>query len=142
MAPRRFYERIIILILISGRGRRRHFFVTPSVRTVRKLFERYPTSMNIFCYGTLFSTADMSQQTIQHHYKVTKSLKRLNFTNPIFSNSLLKWVRYYWWKYICLKVSDWSPTFATDEWPFYNTFLSYFFYIFSFCVVTFGSIQI
>jgi hypothetical protein len=60
-----------IIILISGRGRRRHFFVTPSVRTVRKLFDRYPTSMNIFCYGTLFSTADMSQQTIQHHYKVT-----------------------------------------------------------------------
>lgn len=80
----------IIIILISGRGRRRHFFVTPSVRTVRKLFDRYPTSMNIFCYGTLFSTADLSQQTIHHHYKVTKSLKRLNFTNLNFSNSLVK----------------------------------------------------
>ena len=77
----------IIIILISGRGRRRHFFVTPSVRTVRKLFDRYPTSMNIFCYGTLFSTADLSQQTIHHHYKVTKSLKRLNFTNLNLSNS-------------------------------------------------------
>jgi len=77
-------ERLVRRIL--GRGRRRHFFVTPSVRTVRKLFDRYPTSMNIFCYGTLFSTADLSQQTIHHHYK--KSFSPTTNSVPVGGNNM------------------------------------------------------
>jgi len=61
------FERIIRRLL--GRGRRRHFGVTPPQRTLRKLFERYPLRMNALCYGSLYAGAEFSQQTIKHFYK-------------------------------------------------------------------------
>jgi len=68
------FERIIRRLL--GRGRRRHFGVTPPQRTIRKLFERYPLRMNALCYGSLYAGAEFSQQTIKHFYK--KSLSSTN----------------------------------------------------------------
>lgn len=60
-------ERLIRRIL--GRGRRRHYFVTPPFRTAKKLFERYPVIMNTLSYGSLYASADLCQQTMQHYYK-------------------------------------------------------------------------
>jgi hypothetical protein len=42
--------------------------------------------MNIFCYGTLFSTADLSQQTIHHHYK--KSFSPITNSVPVGGNNM------------------------------------------------------
>ena len=66
-----YLEKLVRRIL--GRGRRRRYFVTPTVRTIRKLFERYPIRMNALCYGTLCASAELSQQTIKHYATTSKS---------------------------------------------------------------------
>lgn len=71
----KFFERHIRRLL--GRGRRRHFFVPPAVRTVRKLFERNPIVMNALCYGSLCASAELSQQTIKRY--ITEAKRRVKY---------------------------------------------------------------
>lgn len=52
---------------ILGRGRKRHFYVTPPIRIIRKLFERHPIVMNCLSYGSLYASAEISQQTIKNY---------------------------------------------------------------------------
>jgi Mpv17-like protein len=52
---------------LLGRGRRRRFFVEPTVRQAKKLFQRHPILLNGICYGSLCAGAEISQQTIQHY---------------------------------------------------------------------------
>lgn len=49
--------------LVFGRGRRKRFYVMPTIRQVRKLFASYPLTSNSIFYGTLFVAAECLQQT-------------------------------------------------------------------------------
>ena len=53
---------------LLGRGRRRHFYVTPYVRQLKKMFEKHPIAMNALTYGSLCIGAELSQQTLKHHF--------------------------------------------------------------------------
>ena len=49
--------------LIFGRGRKKRFYVLPTIRQARKLFTKYPLTSNSLFYGTLFVAAEFLQQT-------------------------------------------------------------------------------
>lgn len=49
--------------LIFGRGRKKRFYVVPTIRQTRKLFTRYPLASNSIFYGSLFVAAEVLQQT-------------------------------------------------------------------------------
>ena len=68
---------------LLGRGRRRHFFVTPYIRQLKKMFEKHPLVMNAVTYGALCTGAELSQQTLKYH------LSAKNSTCHIFSNRTL-----------------------------------------------------
>ena len=53
----------ILRALIFGRGRRKRFYVMPTIRQVRKLFTSYPIASNSIFYGSLFVAAECLQQT-------------------------------------------------------------------------------
>lgn len=50
-------------VLIFGRGRKKRFYVVPTIRQTRKLFTRYPLASNSIFYGSLFVAAEVLQQT-------------------------------------------------------------------------------
>lgn len=68
---------------LLGRGRRRHFFVTPYIRQLKKMFEKHPLVMNAVTYGALCTGAELSQQTLKYH------LSAKNSTCHIVSNRTL-----------------------------------------------------
>ena len=49
--------------LVFGRGRKKRFYVVPTIRQVRKLFTTYPLASNSIFYGSLFVAAEVLQQT-------------------------------------------------------------------------------
>jgi len=49
--------------LVFGRGRRKRFYVLPTIRQFRKLFTVYPIASNSIFYGSLFVAAEFLQQT-------------------------------------------------------------------------------
>jgi len=79
------FERIVRRIL--GRGRRRRFGVTPTVRNLRKLQERYPIQMNGVWYGSLFTGAEFSQQIIKHYYNTLSTPPGSSSTPVSMKNS-------------------------------------------------------
>jgi len=72
--------------LIFGRGRRKRFYVMPTVRRTRKLFTRYPLASNSIFYGTLFVAAEFLQQTWNKSLPATidsKISKNLEVKAPV-----------------------------------------------------------
>ena len=62
-------QRIIRKLL--GRGRKRHFYhygVESYVRQLKKYFKKYPIRMSAITYGSLFTCAELSQQTFRNYY--------------------------------------------------------------------------
>ena len=53
----------VVRTLIFGRGRRKRFYVLPTIRQARKLFTKYPFISNSVFYGALFVAAEFLQQT-------------------------------------------------------------------------------
>jgi len=49
--------------LIFGRGRRKRFYVAPTIRQFRKLFSSHPLASNSIFYGSLFVAAEWCHQT-------------------------------------------------------------------------------
>ena len=64
-----------LLRRLLGRGRRRHFFVSPYVRQLKKMFEKHPLVMNAVTYGTLCTGAELSQQTLKYYYSASTNRK-------------------------------------------------------------------
>ncbi len=60
-----------LLRRLMGRGRRRRFFVSPSIRQVNNLFKRAPILANAIVYGSLCAGAEISQQTLKHYFTST-----------------------------------------------------------------------
>ena len=49
---------------VFGRGRRKRFYVTPTVRQVRKLYTTYPILSNALTYGSLCVGAELCRQVV------------------------------------------------------------------------------
>ena len=59
--------------LIFGRGRRKRFYVLPTIRQARKLFRKYPLTSNSLFYGALFVAAEFMQQTWKQGHRFSTS---------------------------------------------------------------------
>ena len=53
----------VLRTLVFGRGRRKRFYVIPTIRQVRKVFSSRPIISNSVFYGSLFVAAECMQQT-------------------------------------------------------------------------------
>ena len=76
-------QRIIRKLL--GRGRKRHFYhygVEPYVRQLKKYFKKHPVKMSAITYGSLFTCAELSQQSFRHYYN-NYSQKNKHLTSSI-----------------------------------------------------------
>ena len=59
---------------LLGRGRKRHFTVTPPVRQIKQLFKKHPIIMNSVTYGFLCTSAELSVQTMKIVFSKDRSI--------------------------------------------------------------------
>jgi len=74
-----------IIRKLLGRGRKRHFYhygVEPYVRQLKKYFKKHPVKMSAITYGSLFTCAELSQQSFRHYYN-NYSQKNKHLTSSI-----------------------------------------------------------
>ena len=78
-----------LLRRLLGRGRRRHFFVSPYVRQLKKMFEKHPLVMNAVTYGTLCTGAELSQQTLKYYYSASTNRKSSTVAHVVSKHHMM-----------------------------------------------------
>jgi len=119
--------------LVFGRGRKKRFYVLPTIRQVRKLFTIYPLASNSIFYGSLFVAAEFLQQTwnksqiIPNNSKITTNLDAKPYTR--YDSGSIK--RYALWGTLVIppiyqKWYNWldKKYHLCDKSPFYRRILA------------------